>query len=145
MTALQEQLSQRTATADGLSEQLDAAKSRLQDLESQLEEKTATASSFREEVERLKLRLKVWLQSQVTADGGLFPADDWLFQEEEGRSNSVFHATIEQLTKESQAALQRSAEKSQRIEELQEEKIRLEDQLKQRSGSRGVLRRLQTS
>ncbi|XP_024151133.1 kinesin-like protein KIF20A isoform X2 [Oryzias melastigma] len=109
VTALQEQLSQRTATADGLSEQLDAAKSRLQDLESQLEEKTAAASSFREEVERLKLRLK----------------------EEEGRSSSVFHATIEQLTKESQAALQRSAEKSQRIEELQEEKIRLEDQLKQ--------------
>ncbi|RVE59266.1 hypothetical protein OJAV_G00186890 [Oryzias javanicus] len=107
VTALQEQLNQRTATADGLSEQLNTAKSRLQDLQSQLEERTASASSFREEVERLKQK------------------------EEEGRSISVFHATMEELRKESQAALERSAEKSRRIEELQEEKIRLEDQLKQ--------------
>ncbi|XP_020557651.1 kinesin-like protein KIF20B isoform X1 [Oryzias latipes] len=112
MTALQEQLKQQSIMADRQSEQLNTAKSRLQDLESQLEEKSESASSFRQEVERLRQRVE---------------------EQEEGRSNStsVFHATMEELTKESKAALQRSAEKSQQIEELQGEKTQLEERLQQ--------------
>uniref|UniRef100_A0A8C7XMG4 Kinesin motor domain-containing protein n=1 Tax=Oryzias sinensis TaxID=183150 RepID=A0A8C7XMG4_9TELE len=112
MTALQEQLNQQSITADRQSEQLNTANSRLQDLESQLEEKSESASSFRQEVERLRQRVE---------------------EQEEGRSNSnsVFHAAMEELTKESQAALQRSAEKSQQIEELQGERTQLEERLQQ--------------
>lgn len=57
------------------------------------------------------------------------------FQKEEGRSlnsNSVFHAAMEELKRESQAALQRSAQKSEQIEELQRERRRLEESLADR-------------
>lgn len=60
---------------------------------------------------------------------------DELSKEEEGRSsssNSVFHAAMEELKKESQAALERSAQKSQQIQDLQREKSQLEEKLTRR-------------
>lgn len=51
-------------------------------------------------------------------------------QEEGGQSSSsIFHAAMEELKKESEEALHRSAQKSQQIEELQREKRRLEAEL----------------
>lgn len=56
-----------------------------------------------------------------------------MIQEEEGQSSSsVFHATLEELKKESQAALERSAQKSQQIRDLQREKSQLEEALTHR-------------
>ncbi|XP_041818845.1 kinesin-like protein KIF20A isoform X2 [Chelmon rostratus] len=109
VTSLQTQLKELSDRRDGLSEQLNTAKTRLQDLESQSEEKTNIINSLTQEVERLKQKVK----------------------EEEGRSSSssVFHATMEELKKESQAALERSAQKSQQIEDLQREKRQLEETL----------------
>ncbi|XP_072228973.1 uncharacterized protein [Leuresthes tenuis] len=110
VTALQVQLKQQTDRSTDLSEQYNMTKSRLQDLESQSEEKDNSISSLTQEVERLKQEVK----------------------EEEGRSRgSVFHATIEELKEESQAALQRSAQKSRQIEELQEELTHRESRCEQ--------------
>ncbi len=55
-----------------------------------------------------------------------------MFQEEEGRSSSVFHAAMEELKRESKAALERSAQKSQQIQDLQREKSRLDENLTHR-------------
>lgn len=54
---------------------------------------------------------------------------DWLVQVEEGRSSSVFHAAMEELKKESVAALQRSADRCEQVDDLQRENRRLEDAL----------------
>lgn len=52
--------------------------------------------------------------------------------ERQSSSRSVFHAAMEQLKKESQAALERSAQKSQQMEELLREKMQLEETLAHR-------------
>lgn len=78
MTALQEQLKQQSIMADRQSEQLNTAKSRLQDLESQLDQKSESASSFRQEVERLRQRVEVLLWLWLAANVRLLQADDWL-------------------------------------------------------------------
>ncbi|KAM6964716.1 uncharacterized protein kif20bb [Tautogolabrus adspersus] len=112
VTNLQSQLKEQTASSDSLSEHLDTAKTRLHVLESQSEEQTSSISSLTQEVEQLRQKVK----------------------EEEGRSNSsnsVFHASMEELKKESRAALERSAEKSQLIKDLQKEKKQLEENLTQ--------------
>lgn len=59
MTSLQTQLKELSDRRDGLSEQLNTAKTRLQDLESQSEEKTNIINSLTQEVERLKQKVKV--------------------------------------------------------------------------------------
>ncbi|KAM7381007.1 hypothetical protein PAMA_012037 [Pampus argenteus] len=100
VAGLQKQLRDQTDRSDSLSEQLRTANTRLQDLESQSEEKASIIKSLKQEVKG------------------------------EGRSsNSVFHAAMEQLKKESQGALERSAQKSQQIEELLREKSQLEETL----------------
>ncbi|KAF7203633.1 transcript variant X3 [Nothobranchius furzeri] len=110
VAALQTELKQQTNKSDSLSEQFDSAKSRLQNLENQLEEKTDSIKRLTEEVDCLRQEVK----------------------EEEGRSrsnSSAFHTAMEELKKESKAALQRSAQKSEQIEELQREKQHLEEML----------------
>ncbi|XP_039869967.1 kinesin-like protein KIF20A isoform X3 [Simochromis diagramma] len=107
VTSLQVQLKQQTDRSDSLSEQFKATKTRLHDLEHQSEEKNNSISSLTQELECLRQEVK----------------------EEEGQSSSVFHAAMEELKKESEAALQRSAQKSQQIEELQTDKRRLEAEL----------------
>ncbi|XP_031600864.1 kinesin-like protein KIF20A isoform X3 [Oreochromis aureus] len=110
VTSLQVQLKQQTDRSDSLSEQFNATKTRLHDLEHQSEEKNNSISSLTQEVERLRQEVKE--------------------DEEEGRSSSsVFHAAMEELKKESEAALQRSAQKSQEIAELQTDKQWLEAEL----------------
>lgn len=110
VTSLQVQLKQQTDRSDSLSEQFNATKTRLHDLEHQSEEKNNSISSLTQEVERLRQEVKE--------------------DEEEGRSSSsVFHAAMEELKKESEAALQRSAQKSQQIAELQTDKQWLEAEL----------------
>lgn len=54
VTALQVQLKQQTDASTSLSEELDAAKSRLHSLENQLEERNSSIRSLTEEVERLR-------------------------------------------------------------------------------------------
>ncbi|XP_049916428.1 kinesin-like protein KIF20A isoform X1 [Epinephelus moara] len=108
VTDLQMKLKEQTDISDSLSEQLSSAKTRLQDLESQSEDKAHTIHSLTQEVEHLRQEVK----------------------EEEQRSSSsssVFHTAMEELKKESQAALERSAQKSQQIQDLQREKNQLEE------------------
>nr|XP_046232599.1 kinesin-like protein KIF20A isoform X2 [Scatophagus argus] len=110
VTSLQTQLREQSDRCHSLSEQLSIAKTRLQDLESQSEEKGSNINRLTREVERLRQEVK----------------------EEEVRSStssSVFHTAMEELKKESQAALERSAQKSQQIRDLQREKSRLEESL----------------
>ncbi|XP_058476881.1 kinesin-like protein KIF20B isoform X2 [Solea solea] len=102
VTSVQTQLTERTHRCDSLSEQLAPAESRLQQLQSQSEERNKTIISLREE--RDKLRHEV----------------------QEGRGISTFHAVIEELKKESEAALERSADKSQQLQHLQEALIHSE-------------------
>ncbi|XP_069543838.1 kinesin-like protein KIF20B [Brachyistius frenatus] len=109
VSGLQAELQCQTDRSDSLSEQVTTTRTHLQDLESQSEEKTNSINSLKQEVDRLRQEVKG----------------------EEGRSSSVFHAAIEELKKESEAALQRSAQKSKQIEELQRDKKQLEDQLTQ--------------
>ncbi|XP_040922509.1 kinesin-like protein KIF20A isoform X3 [Toxotes jaculatrix] len=109
VTSLQKQLKEKTDVSDSLSEQLNTTETRLQDLQSQSEEKTKTINSLTEEVENLRQEVK----EEARQSGG----------------SSVFHAAMEQLRKESQAALQRSAQKSQLIQDLQREVSRLEETL----------------
>ncbi|XP_041829638.1 kinesin-like protein KIF20A isoform X2 [Melanotaenia boesemani] len=111
VTALQMELRQQTDRSHSLSDQFNTAKSRLQDLENQSEEKNSSLNSLTQEVERLRQEVK----------------------EEKGRSSSsVFHATMEELKKETEAALQRSAQKSRQIQELQRDKRKLEEALAHR-------------
>ncbi|XP_022599000.1 kinesin-like protein KIF20A [Seriola dumerili] len=99
VTGLQRRLREKTDRSDSLSEQLNTTETRLQDLQSQSEEQTRTINSLTEEVESLRQEAK----------------------EGEGRSSSsVFHVAMAQLKKESEAALQRSADKSQQIKDLEE-------------------------
>ncbi|KAM6897547.1 kinesin-like protein KIF20B [Xenentodon cancila] len=110
VTALQATLQQQTDRSDGQSEQLSVARSRVQELERQSEEKTSSITNLSQEVERLRQEVK----------------------EEGGRSIGVFHTAMEELRKESQAALQRSAQKSQQLEQLQRDKQQLEETLAHR-------------
>ncbi|XP_023262141.1 kinesin-like protein KIF20B [Seriola lalandi dorsalis] len=99
VTGLQRRLTEKTDRSDSLSEQLNTTETRLQDLQSQSEEQTRTINSLTEEVESLRQEAK----------------------EGEGRSSSsVFHVAMAQLKKESEAVLQRSADKSQQIKDLEE-------------------------
>lgn len=59
-------------------------------------------------------------------------AHPWI--QEGKQSSSVFHTAMEELKKESQAALERSAQKSQHIQALQQEKSQLEEALTLRYG-----------
>ncbi|AWP18218.1 putative kinesin-like protein KIF20B-like [Scophthalmus maximus] len=111
VTGLQKQLKEKTDRCDSLSEQLTVAETRFQHLQSQSEEKSRSVVSLTEALEELRSRV----------------------QEEEGRGSSVFHAAMETLKTESRAALQRSADKSQQIQDLQMEKSRLEEKLRHRS------------
>ncbi|KAG7218013.1 hypothetical protein INR49_020708 [Caranx melampygus] len=97
VSSVQTQLREKTDRSDSLSEQLTTTETRLQQLQSQSEEKTKTISYLTEEVENLRHRA----------------------QKEEGPS--IFHVAMAQLKTESEAALQRSAEKSEQIKELQRE------------------------
>ncbi|KAK9530955.1 hypothetical protein VZT92_012427 [Zoarces viviparus] len=109
VTGPQTKLKEQTDRSDSLSQQLHVTKTRLQDLESQLEEKADSINVLTQEVERLKQEVK-----------------------EEGRSSSssgVFHAAMEELKKESQAALMRSSQKSQQIQDLQRGKSQLQESL----------------
>ncbi|XP_047183429.1 kinesin-like protein KIF20A isoform X3 [Scophthalmus maximus] len=108
VTGLQKQLKEKTDRCDSLSEQLTVAETRFQHLQSQSEEKSRSVVSLTEALEELRSRV----------------------QEEEGRGSSVFHAAMETLKTESRAALQRSADKSQQIQDLQMEKSRLEEKLR---------------
>ncbi|XP_030257291.1 kinesin-like protein KIF20A [Sparus aurata] len=103
VSGLKTQLREQTDRCDSLSEQLNAAKTRLQSLESQSEERVDTINSLTQEVERLRQEVK----------------------EEEGRSSS----SMEELKKESEVALERSAQKSQQIQDLQREKRELQETL----------------
>ncbi|KAG7217997.1 hypothetical protein INR49_020711 [Caranx melampygus] len=97
VSSVQTQLREKTDRSDSLSEQLTTTETRLQQLQSQSERKTKTISYLTEEVENLRHRA----------------------QKEEGPS--IFHVAMAQLKTESEAALQRSAEKSEQIKELQRE------------------------
>ncbi|XP_078147033.1 uncharacterized protein LOC139918632 [Centroberyx gerrardi] len=114
VTGLQQQLREQTDRADSLSEQLDTTKARLQNLESQSEEKTKTVDGLTQEVKRLTQEAD-GLRQEV--------------KEEAGHSSSVFHAAMAELRKESEAALERSALKTQQIENLQRDKTQLEKTL----------------
>ncbi|KAM6898364.1 kinesin-like protein KIF20B, partial [Lycodopsis pacificus] len=108
VTGPQKKLKEQTDRSDSLSQQLHITKTRLQDLESQSEEKADRINVLTQEVERLKQEVK----------------------EEEGRSSSgVFHAAMEELKRESQAALMRSSQKSQQIQDLQRGKSQLQESL----------------
>ncbi|XP_047465927.1 kinesin-like protein KIF20A isoform X2 [Mugil cephalus] len=110
VSSLQTHLQEQSQRSDSLSEEVSVTRTRLQDVESQSEEKNKSLVSLTQEVERLRQEVK----------------------EEEGRS--VFHAALEELKKESHAALERCAQKTQQIQELQKEKRRLEAALKIRCG-----------
>ncbi|XP_077958827.1 kinesin-like protein KIF20B isoform X11 [Gasterosteus aculeatus] len=100
VTRLQTELKEKTDRSDSPSQPLNIEKTRLPDMQSQSEEKT--------QVECLKQE----------------------FQEEPGQSSSrVFHAAMEKLKKESQAALERSSQQSLQIQDLLREKSQLEESL----------------
>ncbi|XP_043958646.1 kinesin-like protein KIF20A isoform X3 [Gambusia affinis] len=108
VTALQMQLKQQTDTCNSQSKQLDLTKSRLQYLENQLEESSCSTKSLTEEVTCLRQEVK---------------------QEEEQNSSSINVVAKGELKKKSESAEQRSAHISQQMEELQQEKRQLEEQL----------------
>ncbi|KAF3703990.1 Kinesin-like protein KIF20B [Channa argus] len=109
-TSLQGQLREQTDKSDSLLQQLITKKTHLQDLENQSEEKKKTIDSLTREMERLRKEVK---------------------EQEEQSSSSSFHAALEELKRESQAALQRSAQKSQEIQDLQRNQSRLQETLTQ--------------
>ncbi|KAM4624008.1 uncharacterized protein ACJ7VT_004964 [Polymixia lowei] len=100
VTSLQSQLREETDRVKSLSEQLDIAKAHLQTLEDKSEEKTKTIECLIQEANGLRKEIKE--------------------EQEEGRTRA-FHTALEQLKKESEEALERSAQKSQQIEHLQRE------------------------
>ncbi|XP_034050622.1 kinesin-like protein KIF20B [Thalassophryne amazonica] len=104
VASLQKQLKEQVDTSASLSEKLNMNQTCLQALESQSEEKTNSINTLTKQVECLQQEL----------------------QEEQQSSSSVFSSTIEELMKESQAALERSAQKSEQLEALQREKTQLE-------------------
>ncbi|KAL6095381.1 kif20b [Pungitius sinensis] len=100
VTSLQTELKEQTDRSDSPSQPPDSEKTRLQDLQSQSEERTQE-EGLKQEVE-----------------------------EEAGQSSSrVFHAAMEKLKKESQAALETSSQKSLQIQDLLREKSQLEESL----------------
>ncbi|XP_035002284.1 kinesin-like protein KIF20B isoform X2 [Hippoglossus stenolepis] len=105
MTSIQKQLQEKTDSSDSLSEQLNSTQTRLQDLQSQSEEKSRTINSLTDGMETLRHRV------------------------EEGEGQSVFHTAMDELKKESEAALERSADKSQQIQDLLREKSGLQEKL----------------
>ncbi|XP_062234457.1 kinesin-like protein KIF20B [Platichthys flesus] len=105
MTSIQKQVQEKTDRSDSLSEQLNSTQTRLQELQSQSEEKSQTINSLRDEMETLRHRA------------------------EEGEGQSVFHTAMDELKKESEAALERSANKSQQIQDLLGEKSGLQETL----------------
>ncbi|KAK1881655.1 Kinesin-like protein KIF20B [Dissostichus eleginoides] len=112
VTSLQTKLKEQT---DSQSEELNTAKARLQDLESQSEEKAVSYNSLTQEVEHLRQEAK---------------------EEEPSRR---FVSALQDLKEESQAALQRSAEKSQLIQDLQEERSQLQEERSQLQEERNLL------
>ncbi|CAB1451550.1 unnamed protein product [Pleuronectes platessa] len=105
MTSIQKQVQEKTDRADSLSEQLSSTQTRLQELQSQSEERSQTINSLSDEMETLRHRA------------------------EEGEGPSVFHTAMDELKKESEAALERSANKSQQIQDLLREKSGLQETL----------------
>ncbi|XP_069373606.1 kinesin-like protein KIF20A [Paralichthys olivaceus] len=105
VTSVQKQLQEKTDSSDSLSEQLNSTETRLQELQSQSAEKSRTINSLTDEMEKLRSRV------------------------EEGEGHSVFHSAMDKLKKESEAALERSADKSQQIQDLLREKTRLQETL----------------
>ncbi|KAK5880682.1 hypothetical protein CesoFtcFv8_021565 [Champsocephalus esox] len=105
----------RLQDMDSQSEELNTAKSRLQDMESQSEEKAVSYNSLTQEVKRLRQEVK---------------------EEEPSRR---FVSALQGLQEESQAALQRSAEKSQLIQDLQEERSQLQEERSQLQEERSQL------
>ncbi|XP_054622933.1 kinesin-like protein KIF20B isoform X2 [Dunckerocampus dactyliophorus] len=100
VTDLQQQLRRETEGVASMSEQLAAVKACLQGRESQSAVKAHTLNS-----------------REVKEGEGLSAV------------TSVFHANMAELRKESQAALEKSAQKSKLIQELQQEKNQLEERL----------------
>ncbi|XP_054880859.1 kinesin-like protein KIF20A isoform X2 [Poeciliopsis prolifica] len=105
VTALQMQLKQQTDTCNSQSERLDLTQSRLQYVENQLEESSRSIMSLTEEL--------TCLRQQV----------------QEEQSSSINVVAMEELKKKSEAAEQSSAHISQQMEELQQEKKQLVEQL----------------
>nr|XP_057925228.1 kinesin-like protein KIF20B [Doryrhamphus excisus] len=93
------------------------------DLQRQLRRETEGVASMSEELAAVKACLQGReSQSDVKAQ----QVKEW---EGLSASTSLFHANMAELRKESQAALERSAHKSKLIQELQQEKDRLEERL----------------
>ncbi|KAJ4919071.1 hypothetical protein JOQ06_007907 [Pogonophryne albipinna] len=105
----------RLQDMESQSEELNTAKSRLRDLESQSEEKAVSYNNLMQEVKRLRQEVK---------------------EEEPSRR---FVSALQDLKEESQAALQRSAEKSQLIQDLQEERSQLHEERSQLQEERSQL------
>ncbi|XP_055360201.1 kinesin-like protein KIF20A isoform X2 [Betta splendens] len=101
VTSLQKKLREQTDRSDNLSEQLSTVKTHLQDLEDQSEK---TINSLKQELKE---------------------------REVQSSSSSAFHATMEEMKKERQATLQRWAQKSQQVQDLQTEQSRLQETLTQ--------------
>ncbi|CAL8263809.1 unnamed protein product [Arctogadus glacialis] len=110
LTRLQLQIREKTDAEAGLSTLLEDAKSRLQTLGLQLEEKSQSVDLLTQEADVLR---------QETTRR----------REEEEEGASVFHAAVEEMRREGQDAVERSAQKRQHIAQLQEEMDQLRDLL----------------
>ncbi|XP_055085641.1 kinesin-like protein KIF20B isoform X2 [Periophthalmus magnuspinnatus] len=93
VTDLKKQLSSQSNRSDSLSEELTCTKTRLNSLQSQSEEREHTIHELRGEVERLR---------------------------QDAKEENMFHEAMDRLKEESESALNKSAEKTQQIQELQE-------------------------
>ncbi|XP_056433032.1 kinesin-like protein KIF20A [Gadus chalcogrammus] len=110
LTRLQLQIREKTDAEAGLSTLLEDAKSRLQILDLQLEEKSQSVDLLTQEADVLR---------QETTRR----------REEKEEGASVFHAAVEEMRREGQDAVEKSAQKRQHIAQLQEEMDQLRDLL----------------
>ncbi|CAL8306480.1 unnamed protein product, partial [Boreogadus saida] len=111
LTRLQLQIREKTDAEAGLSTLLEDAKSRLQILDLQLEEKSQSVDLLTQEADVLRQETTRRREAEV----------------EEGAS--VFHAAVEEMRREGQDAVERSAQKRQHVAQLQEEMDQLRDLL----------------
>ncbi|XP_059893383.1 kinesin-like protein KIF20A isoform X2 [Gadus macrocephalus] len=110
LTRLQLLIREKTDAEASLSTLFEDAKSRLQILDLQLEEKSQRVDLLTQEADVLR---------QETARR----------REEKEEGASVFHAAVEEMRREGQDAVERSAQKRQHIAQLQEEMDQLRDSL----------------
>ncbi|CAL8379731.1 unnamed protein product [Gadus morhua 'NCC'] len=110
LTRLQLLIREKTDAEASLSTLLEDAKSRLQILDLQLEEKSQSVDLLTQEADVLR---------QETTRR----------REEEEEGASVFHVAVEEMRREGQDAVERSAQKRQHIAQLQEEMDQLRDLL----------------